>query len=329
MKSRPLTSVWTDVHLGLLVVASATAALGALTVAGETAFTVGSVGIVMATVALASVTDSFGGLVVGLLAGAATTALRHAVSAEQFIGFANHAATLILLMVVGASTGNVGERIRRGRRVAARLAANAVAPVEGTLGLISFEDAQWRLEEEKERAQLHDRPLSIAQVTVRITDTHLADDDRIRAIRAVARSLESELRPTDVPFVISEGNFGIILPESNGDTAADVIEPALIVGRQATFTDRVSGKRRRVCDVADVRVSVGSLRQGVVPVAVPAPAPMPLPMPLPVAVPVAAPVVAVFTAPAPGTAPKLVAAPPLPDEPAPLHRAADRLKAAG
>ncbi|MGD9960869.1 hypothetical protein [Nocardioides sp.] len=272
--SRRLTSVWTDVHsslLGVVVVVAVVSAVAARS--GDPRFTLGTVLIAVATVMIASLTDSLGGMAVALVGGAATTAVHDLIGTGQLAGFADQAVRLGLLLIVGACAGSLGDRIRRGRRVAERVAAQAVAPVEGTLGLISFSDAQWRLEEEKLRAQLHDRPLSIAQVTVRIEDDSLSEDDRVRAMRAVARTLETELRSTDVPFVIGEDSFGIILPESSAETANDVIEPALMLSRLATFTDRTSGERRLVCDVADVRVAIGSLRRATPPRLAAAPQP--------------------------------------------------------
>jgi GGDEF domain-containing protein len=257
--SRRTTSVWTDVH-GLLltagVLATALGALGVLAGAGNPGLTIASMTVVAATVLVASLGDTFPGLVVGLSAGAMTMALQEFLADGPVHGFVVHAVTAGLLLMLGGVIGLLVDRVRRSRRVTARLADQAVAPVHGTLGLMSAQDAHWRLEEELSRAQLHGRPLTTAFVRVSLTDLDLGGADAVRARRAVARSLETELRPTDVPFVEDDGTFGIILPETTSGAALDVIERALIVARQATFADRAAGVRRRVDEVADVRLGV-------------------------------------------------------------------------
>jgi hypothetical protein len=154
------------------------------------------------------------------------------------------------------ASGVAADRIRRGRRLAARSGTQAVAPVQGSLGLVSTEDATIILEDERARAELHQRPLSTAVVDVRITDFALDIEDQRRARRAVARALETELRVTDVVYVDEEGRLGVILPETSVRAAVDVIEPALILARSATFADRGAGHRRPLAEVALVLVEV-------------------------------------------------------------------------
>lgn len=259
---RRLTTAWTDAHLWLIVVAAGLVTLGNLATTGthETP-EVGAVTVAasIAAFALATFTDAFGGLIVGLAAAAVYTAMHQYVPDASPVGFLTQALTIVLLLLVGLASGVVADRIRRGRRVAARVGSQAVAPVEGSLGLISAADAATVLDDERVRAALHQRPLSQAVVEVDIRDQRLKEEDRRRARRTVARALESELRVTDVVYVTDEGHFGVILPETSATDAQDMIEPALMLARAATFADRNAGVRRQLDEVADVTVLVTAL----------------------------------------------------------------------
>lgn len=269
---RRLTSAWTDAHAGLIAGATILATLGALAVSGSvTALSVALSTIVVALVAfvLASLTDAFGGMLVGLLAAAAFTVIHQYLPAAAPLSFATQAVTLGLLFLLGMSSGIVADRMRRARRISSRQGGHAIMPVEGSLGLLSPADAATALAHEHARAELHDRPLSTATIQMVFTDQRLGEEEVRRARRAVARSLETELRVTDLVYVDAEGHFGAILPETTAAGAIDVIESALIVARSATFADREVGTRKPVADVAELQVEI-------TPVIEPQPAPVPV-----------------------------------------------------
>lgn len=258
---RRMTSGWTELHLPLT---------GAILVAGMASWTAAASGgatglavvVVIAVVGLvALLADAFFGIVAGLLGAAAAVFAITVTHAEHLLADAAlHAATAVLVLVFGALTGSVGEGIRRGRRRAERTAAGALAPAQGSLGLMSAPDAHLRLEEEIIRAQLHARPLSLAAVHMTAHDDGLSPENLRRAQRAVARVLDTELRPTDVPFAGDHaGEFGVIMVETEADAAGDVLESALILARDAKFTDRDTGKRRYVGDVAFVLLGVAEV----------------------------------------------------------------------
>lgn len=276
MRAR-LTSAWTDAHLWLLVAAVSLIALSSLTSSTSRSTPIAtaiSLGTLVCAFVVASLTDAFGGMLVGLIGAAVFTAMHQYLPDLAPVGFLVQGVTLGLLMMLGLSSGVVADRIRRGRRIAARQGTHTVAPVPGSLGLMSAADAEWLLQEERARAELHGRPLTTARVEVRITDRRLAEDDVRRARRAVARALETELRVTDVVFAEPDDQFGIILPETEPSAAEDIIESALIVARSASFADRAAGHRRPLADVADTVVAVTAV--------VPPPAPEPAPAPKPV-----------------------------------------------
>ncbi len=257
-----LTSAWTDAHIGLFAGAGMLASLGTL-VSVEAARTpsvaAGTLGVVVATFLLASLTDAFGGMVVGLVAAASFTAIHQFLPSARPLDFAMQTVTLGLLFLLGMSSGQVADRIRRGRRITGRRLNHAILPVEGSLGLMSAEDAQVALEDEQTRAELHRRPLTVATIGVEVTDTELAAEEVRRARRAVARSLETELRVTDVVYIAQTHDFGALLPETDARSARDIIESALIVARNATFADRQAGGRRPVGDVATLHVEINQV----------------------------------------------------------------------
>lgn len=253
---RRLTSGWTDLHPSLVT---------SFLVVGTLTWTSAGIGgqagpavvLVMALTALVALCfDAMTGLVTGLAGAAGCLAATRLLGGTDAT-FATQAGIAGLVLLLGTIAGSTGDRIRRGRRLAARTAAGAVAPVPGSLGLMSTEDAHERLDEEITRARLHARPLSASTLRVLIHDPGLSPEDIRRARRAVARVLESELRATDIPFVsLAEGEFGVIMPETDAEAGADVLESVLILAREATFADRATGQRRHVGDVAVVQVGI-------------------------------------------------------------------------
>lgn len=256
---RRTTSAWTDLRIAFLTICLLTVSLGWAAALSGSPNGLVVIGVVAATIVVASFADVFGGLVVGLVGATGVAAWRHftlPATAGDLTGGNAHLTTLGLLLALGASTGLFSDRVRRSWRMAGRIADGAVTPVAGSLGLISTENAHVRLEEEIQRARLHDRPLTTAAVHVHLPAEGLSSDQRRRVRRTVARTLETELRATDVPFVSEDGHFGIILPETDRPTAVDFIESALIAARQATWNDRATDSRRPVAESAEVHLGV-------------------------------------------------------------------------
>ncbi len=256
---RRLTSAWTDAHAGLVAGGAVLVLLGALAASGSVArlnVALTTIAVALATFAVASLTDAFGGMLTGLVAAAVFTAIHQYIPDSRPMSFATQAATLGLLFMLGLSTGLVADRMRRAHRVSARASGHAILPVEGSLGLLSTADAAVALAHETARAELHGRPLTTATITLEVTAARLGAEELRRARRAVARSLETELRVTDLVFVDAEGRFGAILPETAPARAVDVVESALMVARNATFADREAGRRIAVGDVAALSVEL-------------------------------------------------------------------------
>jgi hypothetical protein len=257
---RRLTSGWTELHLPLGAAAFVTAAAG-WTAAGMG----GAAGaLTVAVIAVVCVLALMGDVSVGLTAGvfgAAAIAAAGNVDPASATRPAAVIAAAGLVLTLGALSGAIGEGIRRGRRRAARIAQGAVLPASGTLGLLSYDDAHRRLEEELVRACLHERPLSVAMVRVVADPAALAAGDLHRVHRAVARLLETNLRVTDVPFAgAAAGEFGVILPETGAEAAGDVLASVLILAQDTTYGDRAAGRRRFVGEAAVLHLGVTDAR---------------------------------------------------------------------
>lgn len=249
------TSGWTDLAAiaGIGIALAVGLAYAAFATSGvHPALVLGAAGLVAM---LATGTDAFGGTVVALFAGAVVAGAQFALFGLPRDGALAWAVVFALLLVLGVLGGAVGDRIRRERRRIAREHGLAIAPAAGSLGLIGETDGRLRLAEEITRSRLFARPLSAARVIVDVSDETLSRGDARRVRRAVARALENVLRETDVPYALNDGGFGVVLPETAPDAAADVVGSVLIAAAQSTFADRTSGIRRRVGDV--VRLQLG------------------------------------------------------------------------
>lgn len=250
------TSVWTD--LSLMAAAGLVLSVGlAYAAVAASAAHPALVLVAAAVVAtLSTRTDAFGGAAVGLFASAGVFAAQLALSGLPTDGAGPWALLASLLLMIGAVGGAIGDRVRREGRRSERAGSLAVAPAAGSLGLIGEADGRLRLAEEITRARLFGRPLSAARVMVEISDESLPRAESRRVRRAIARVLESVLRETDVPYALQDGGFGVVLPETAPDAAADVVGSVLIAAAQSTFTDRVTGSRRRVGDVVRLQLAV-------------------------------------------------------------------------
>lgn len=259
---RRLTSAWTDLHRPLIAAAVTMAALAWIGLGGRSFEPVTFVTVVMAVLLASTMVDPFGGLVVGLT-GSAVVFGQHLflpVAHSHTNGAVTHAATVVLLLLLGATGGMLGAGRRRQCRHERRTAQLRSVTADGSLGLLPPAALSQRREDEMVRASFHDRPLAAAQVRINLLDHTLGADDLRRLERAVARTLEAEVRPTDVPGLDEDGCLTVLLPETTSATATDVLEAALMVVDTASFADRTHGCRRQVGEVAVLELSVVDLR---------------------------------------------------------------------
>lgn len=253
-----LTTDWTDRHRAVAAALTVTGLAGLAGGAQPPAYRPLAAVVIVAAVLVALRLDAFGGIVTGLAAAAAVVAVKQLTGGWTPDAFATSLALTVALLVLGWVTGVVSGRLRE-RQPKDVAAAGLVAPAHGSLGLITGEVAEARLEEEIARARRHRRPLSLVLLRTRIADEALAEGARLAAYRSVARLVETLLRDTDVPFAFSREEIGAILPETDGDDAWEVVGPLVDAITGATFTDRQEGERRNFADCADLQVGLVTL----------------------------------------------------------------------
>ena len=254
---RKLMSAWTEQHVPValaLVVASLT---GAVAMAVAAPYASYGLAAVVLTALGALFLDAFGGLVLGFMAAAAVVLALRLSDQWTAASFATDLALVLGLVATGWLAGMVSAGIHA-RRVGED-EGGGTRPAYGSLGLVTAEVAESRLEEEVMRARSHGRPLSVVVIRVAISDPALDGNARAAAQRAVARLVESMLRDTDVPFANPPDEFGAILPETDGATAWEVLGPVLDAATRAAFTVREQDERRSLVDCAELHVGLATL----------------------------------------------------------------------
>jgi GGDEF domain-containing protein len=254
---RKLMSAWTEQHVPValaLVVASLTGAVAMAVAAPHSSYGLAAV---VLTVVCALFLDAFGGLVLGFATAAAVVLALRLSDQWTAASFATDLALVLGLVATGWLAGMVSAGIHA-RRVGEE-EGGGTRPAYGSLGLVTAEVAEFRLEEEVVRARSHGRPLSVVVIRVTITDPALDVNARSAAQRAVARLVESMLRDTDVPFADPPDEFGAILPETDAAAAWEVLGPVLDAAARAAFTVREQDERRNLVDCAELQVGLATL----------------------------------------------------------------------
>jgi GGDEF domain-containing protein len=201
--------------------------------------------------------DAWFGIVIGLAASAGLTLTRQIQGTWLPSHFGTAAIETVAVMTTGWSAGWAGGFIRSSR---GRSSDRVDAPgVFGSLGMVPWDMAQTRLQEEVARATMYGRPLSLLMLDIELMGPDLDDQSRHEVNRGVARITESRLRDTDVPFAVSAQRMGAILPETDHAAATIAVGRILEAVVDATYMDRVTGTRGSVGEVASVRVGVASL----------------------------------------------------------------------
>jgi GGDEF domain-containing protein len=85
--------------------------------------------------------------------------------------------------------------------------------IDQTQRVLSDTLGKLRLNEEIDRAQHFQRPLSLLIVECLIDTAHLAEDSEEKLRRAVERMLSARLSAHDIPFVLGNHAIAVILPE--------------------------------------------------------------------------------------------------------------------
>lgn len=251
-------SGWTDRHVPVALALVVAALTGMVAGAEPAQYQVVTAVAILVTVPIGLSLDAFGGIVAGLAAAAGSVAVKQLTGGWTQQGLPVSAAAIVALIVLGWVSGLVNRRIRSGGE-GDPASDDLVAPAHGSLGLLSPEVGMTLLDEEVARARQHRRPLSLVVLRTGVTDPGLDQAARQAATRSVARLVEARLRETDVPFAFAPEEVGAILPETDGDSAWELLGPLVDAVMAADFTVREEEQRRAFVDCADLHVGVAVL----------------------------------------------------------------------
>ena len=253
-----LTSGWTDRHrqVALAQAAAVIAMSGAVIEGRPVAFWVAGAVVVAVLVSLPF--DSFAGIVVGLACAAGLIAVKRATGRwEDDVFEASLIETLGIVLAASAS-GRAGAGLRDPlvREDPSTRADGAPAPVFGMLGLLSYDLALTRLEDEVARAREHRRPLTVLILDIHVEGGVVDASEHGAVLRAVARILDTRLRDRDVPFAITPERLGAILPETTRGAAWERVGAIVDALGAATFMSRLDEERRPLRDAARIQAGI-------------------------------------------------------------------------
>lgn len=257
-----LISGWTRQHARLAALVAVAAVAGALAVAEPSPFFLVALAAAIGTIVVALFVDGFGGVVVGLVGAAAVIALKQLGGLWTPEGFLISLGSA-LAIVTGAWLAGMVSSDLHGHTGVARPDAGMASAVSGSLGLLDYDLALARLDEEIARATTHHRPLTVAVVEMRLTDADLDDTARSSAERSVARLVETLVREIDVPFAIGPHLLGVIMPESDTAAAWDVLGRVIDAASDAAFTVRERSERLKLTDFAELHAGIVALSKRV------------------------------------------------------------------
>jgi hypothetical protein len=248
------TAVWTEFRVRFALAGAILLAAGVLVGiehgTARIALLVLAVAVTVASLHL----DAFIGVVVGLGAAAVLVGVKRWTGEWVPEALPLVAAEVSTLIVLAWVAGLLGDHLRVSLRMLSRPAPGSFVPAHSSLGLLDEAPARFRLDEELQRRSRSGEPLALMLLAVDVAVDDLDDDAVLGARRAVARHVETLLRPTDVPFALSADVMGAILPATDPVDAWVLLGPLVDSAGHATFADRASGGRRIVSDCLDLHV---------------------------------------------------------------------------
>lgn len=249
------TRVWTDTIVRLLGCAAALIGCGLLAGADDPTIAVTCSAAALVCCFVAVRFDAFIGLAVGILGAATVVVVRMLTGGWDDALAALVVAQSLGLVALGWLAGSLGGRLRAVVSSWATQSSGSFAAVHNSLGLLGYDQAMTRLDEEIARSRGAPSPLCLLLVRIELEDDNLSPDTRVAVQRAVARIVEAGVADYDVPFAMSEHEIGAIMPGTTDDQAWRTVVPLIDRLTRVTFADRDTGARRRAVDCG--RISTG------------------------------------------------------------------------
>lgn len=246
------TPVWTDTTVRLLGCAAALVGCGLLAGADTptVALTCAAAALVCCLVAVRF--DAFVGLAVGVVAAGVPVVVRMLTGGWGDAVPVLVAAQTVALVALGWLAGSLGGRLRAALGSTAVDSGGSFVAVHNSLGLLGFDQAMTRLDEEIARSRGAHSPLCLLLVRVDLEDDTLSSATRLAVQRSVARIIEAGVADYDVPFAMSDNEVGAIMPGTTDDQAWRTLVPLIDRLTRVTFADRETGERRRAVDCGQV-----------------------------------------------------------------------------
>ena len=250
-----LKNLWTELRLLTLLALIAVGVAGALVGVGG-----GGSHAALVVVAIVVLLAAFhAGPLLGLAIGSAGAAGALWLSDHTFTALhdepvSSQLVSLAALICTGWLAGVLGDSLRR---LQGRAAQPASAPgAVRSLGLLPAEVGERFLDAELLRTRRTGRPVTLLLFTVTGGDPLGADPEDERARRALARTIESVVRETDVPFSASRRDLAVVLTDTDGSGAVAAADRVVHALTGASFMDRAAGKRVEVLDRLALHVGV-------------------------------------------------------------------------
>ncbi|HEU5144735.1 MAG TPA: hypothetical protein VFT81_06125 [Dermatophilaceae bacterium] len=248
------TAAWTEIRLRISVAGALLVSTGVLVGVERGSSRIALVVLAVATALAALHFDGFVGVVIGLAAAGALVAVKRTLGEWSSGDLALVAAEVSTIVMLAWVVGLVGAYLRSALRTLSQPAPGSLVPANSSLGVLEGTPAVFRLDEELQRRSRSGEPLALMLMAVDLAVDDLDDATALSARRAVARHVQTLLRPTDVPFALSDETIGAILPATDQVDAWALLGPLVDSAGHATFADRSTGTRKVVSDCLDLHV---------------------------------------------------------------------------
>jgi len=178
------------------------------------------------------------GVLVGLLMVAIWISVKQLLGVWQDVRLLDHLLELILVSLTFILAGRYHDRLQSFLNVYKenRNQLKQLDLEDKTVGLLRSSIGILRLNEEEERSIRYRRPFALILIMARpLRGSHWEPNERTELMRAIATSIKDTTRETDIPFLVSDGQIAVILPETDTAGANRVVNNILNRMMQTQF----------------------------------------------------------------------------------------------